>query len=123
MSQYSTYRRLEYEITNLARSRGLNGSPFQRDDPPLGTRQEEMAAIFLSLDVDRPLTDGQKKLVRRWARNIVLSSSRPQSTADNMRQSNGQADKVKHVSSKPTSAVDRANRTAAKHRSSRRAAR
>lgn len=117
MNHYTTFRRLESEIISLARSRGLNGTPFLRDDPPLGSREQEMAALWLSLDVPRPLSDAQKRLIRRWARNIVMSSRSipPQSEERNGTKS--------FQSTKPVSAIDRANRLAASHRTKRRPSR
>ncbi|GEM_PF-4751529 len=75
---FSTNRRLENSLTVVARKHGYNGSPFLHETPPLGLPEQEMAAIALSLSVrPRPQTPRLKDLVRRWARNIVLSSTEP----------------------------------------------
>ena len=75
---YSIKRSLEGELVALARASGFNGSPFLREPAPLGTLEEELASIWLSLDIQpRPETQEQRDLVRCWARNIVLSSSNP----------------------------------------------
>ena len=82
MVQYSDYRRLETELIALARARGFDGTPFLREPAPLGTREQEMQGVWLSLDVrPRPETIRLRKLVRDWARNIVLSSSNTPITA------------------------------------------
>ena len=78
MSAYSRNRRLENEVRAAARQRGYNGSPFLRQTPPLADAETEMEAIWLSLSVEpRPETKWARDLVRRWARNIVLSSTEP----------------------------------------------
>ncbi len=73
---YSIKRRLETELTTLARSCGYNGSPFLREPPPVGTLKQEMDSIDLSLDfLPRPPTQEQRDFVRVCLRNIVLSST------------------------------------------------
>jgi hypothetical protein len=72
---YSTNRRLERELLDLARSKGYDGSPFLRERPAVGSLDQELAAIDLSLSVSpRPQTPQQRQLAREWARNIVFSS-------------------------------------------------
>ena len=72
---YSEYRHLEHEVLRVARDRGYDGSPFVESRPPLGTEQDEWAAVLLSLAISpRPATPEGRELVRKWSRNIVLSS-------------------------------------------------
>jgi hypothetical protein len=76
---YTTNRRLETELTAVARKRGYNGSLFLRYTPPLSDLGQEMLAIDLSLAIrPRPETKRQRDLVREWARNVVLSSTEPE---------------------------------------------
>ena len=76
---YSTNRRLESELREVARQHGYNGTPFLRQIPPLASHEAEMAAIWLSLAViPRPETQPERDKLRRWARNIVLSSTEPE---------------------------------------------
>ena len=75
---YSVYRRLEKEVVASARAQGFNGQPFLREPAPLGTCEQEMDSIWLSLGIlPRPQTRRQRDLVRLWSRNIVLSSTNP----------------------------------------------
>ena len=79
MHHYSIFRRLENELIANARARGYQGTPFRRDPAPLGTLDQELEAISLSLSISpRPETPGLRAMVRRWARNVVMSSQPPQ---------------------------------------------
>jgi len=73
---YEHLRRLEEIVRAVARGRGFDGSPFAERPLPLGTREQEMDAVWLSLAIrPRPQTVEARRLAREWTRNIVLSSS------------------------------------------------
>jgi hypothetical protein len=69
-------RWIEETLLRLARERGLNGSPHRAEDAQLMPQADEWDAVDLSLSFPRAgLSPGEKQLIRRWARNIVASST------------------------------------------------
>jgi len=75
---YPDFRRLEQAVIDTAREHGYDGQLFAERPLPLGTRDEEMAAVYLSLSISpRPRTIEARRLAREWTRNIVLSSAQP----------------------------------------------
>jgi hypothetical protein len=84
---YSSFRQLEKALLALGKKRGFNGTPFLPEPAPLGSLQQEMDAVWLSLDVQpRPRTEPDRLLVREWARGIVLTSG-PEPAAPKRHQS------------------------------------
>ncbi len=74
---YSHSRALEQVVISTAREHGFDGQPFAERPLPLGSRDEEMAAVWLSINIrPRPQTVEARRLAREWTRNIVLSSGR-----------------------------------------------
>lgn len=69
---YTNLRMLEQELVTIARQRGYNGTPFLRETPPVGYRDQELAAIELSLSVrPRPKTARLKGLWCDGGREIL----------------------------------------------------
>ena len=72
---YHHFRQLEQAVIATARRHGYDGDPFADRPLPLGERDQEMAAVFLSLAIrPRPQTIEARRLAREWTRNIVLTS-------------------------------------------------
>jgi len=78
-NSFTAYERLSLlraGLLSAARRLGFDGSPILDWLAPIGTLTQELQIIGLTLDVQpRPKTESERKVIARWARNIVMTST------------------------------------------------
>ncbi len=74
---YAVFRRFERALHKLMRARGLDGDPFARWIPGVGTEHEQLTIAELTLDLRHCIPSGRKEDAHRMIRAAVLTRSRP----------------------------------------------